>query len=60
MVRHATRNPEPLLQRCRSRTVAKVDSMGFTYVDGEEWEWNENPANCPTDYKITYARGVSL
>ncbi len=29
MVKHATREPEPLVLRCRNRTVAKVDSIGL-------------------------------
>lgn len=29
IVKHATREPEPLVLRCRSRTVANVDSMGL-------------------------------
>jgi RHS repeat-associated protein len=27
-----------------------------TYVLGEQWCWDGNPANCPTSYTVTYAR----
>ena len=33
----AAREPGPLVTRCRSRTVAKVDSIGFVGSDSLSW-----------------------
>ena len=38
------------------RLVYAANGEAVTYVLGEEWEWDGNPAHCPTGYAITFAR----
>ena len=32
------------------------NGQAVTYILGEEWDWDGEPENCPTEYDITYAR----
>jgi RHS repeat-associated protein len=52
----ATGCTAPLKQYTAIRLGYAANGRAVTFVHDESWCWDGNPANCPTNYTVTYAR----